>query len=137
MKRTDITPTFFIVCIAILIISYGIGFCIKEINLSRAEELQTKAINKQILINKELVASMNTRETSLPSRSIRDSSSANLRENNTNNRRFSRNMNIQVDRTMSNVPHEDIAAMQEQMQQFTNGGFGDMQGFDQDEFDDM
>jgi hypothetical protein len=52
MKKSEITPTFVIICVAILIAAYGIGFCIYEIRLSKAEAAESKVLSKEIQDNK-------------------------------------------------------------------------------------
>ncbi len=62
MKKSEIKPTFVIICIAILIAAYGISICIQEIMLYKTQSAEVKILSKQIQENKSSSANNESQE---------------------------------------------------------------------------
>ncbi len=69
MKKSEITPTYIIACVAILIAVYIIGICIQKIRLGQAQAEESRMLAKAIEDNK---ASGNSYEAQLNSLSVQN-----------------------------------------------------------------
>ena len=124
MKKAETNATFIIICIAILVGSYGIGFCIREINNSRTAKGETANLNKEM---NSTSSADETQEIILPQ--DRNNRSRNMGMTNTRNTNTGRN--TRMGRGMQNLSEEDMATM---MEDFRNrggirGGQIDQSGF--------
>jgi hypothetical protein len=118
MKKTETNATFAIICVAILIGSYGIGFCIREINKSKNSKAETENLNQEMISNG---SANDTQEIIYP----QDRTNRTRQQGMTNRRNSSTGRGSRMTRAMPNFSGQDTTAA---MEEFTNRGFGGMRG---------
>ncbi|MBN1973768.1 MAG: hypothetical protein JW787_09030 [Sedimentisphaerales bacterium] len=117
MKKSETSPTFVIMCIAILIVAYGIGFCIQKLHANSIQAAENRALSKDIKNIESSPAYKGTTQEVIYSQNRRTRQTSN-RTNTRNNNTLAagRNNRMGMAREMQNFQGFNAADMQEQMQ---------------------